>query len=140
MPESEQDVVACAEAGVAGYVTRDASIDDLVATIDSVVRGEALLSPTVGATLLRGVAAPAVGDRHDIGERLTAREWEVLDLVGEGLSNKQIAKRLEIETPTVKNHVHNILEKLDAHSRTEAAARARGVRYGRRAVGGSARA
>jgi DNA-binding NarL/FixJ family response regulator len=123
------EVVAYAEAGVAGFVTRDQALGELVTTLESVVRGHLHCPPHVAAALLQRVASVAAGNgaaRHASGRRLTARELEIVSLLGDGLSNKQIARRLSIEVPTVKNHVHNILEKLEVASRTDAALWARG--------------
>jgi DNA-binding NarL/FixJ family response regulator len=126
VPEVERDVIAFAEAGAAGYVACEGSMDDLVAAVESVARGECLLSPEIAAKLFRRVATLAREPRLEpIDERLTARELDVLRLIDEGLSNKEIAKALSIELPTVKNHVHSILEKLNVRRRTAAAARAR---------------
>jgi len=101
-------------------------MDDLVNTIHSVARGELLCSPRIAATLFR--ALHAQGSRPD-GDRLaltlTAREREIAPLIDRGLSNKEIAAQLRIEVATVKNHVHNLLEKLQVASRGEAAARLR---------------
>ena len=132
--ETEKDVVACAEAGVAGYVPRDGSVEDLVAAVESAGRREFQCSPRVAATLVRRVARLAAErDAWPEGARLTTRELEVLYLIDEGLSNKQIASQLFIEVATVKNHVHNILAKLHARTRGEAAARMRhGRQYRRR--------
>jgi DNA-binding NarL/FixJ family response regulator len=80
----------------------------------------------VAAVLLRRVATLAAEREGDPAASLTIREREILDLIDEGLSNKQIAQRLCIEVPTVKNHVHNLLEKLGVQSRHEAAALVRG--------------
>jgi two-component system, NarL family, nitrate/nitrite response regulator NarL len=126
VPEVERDVVAVAEAGAAGYVPREGSIEDLVAVVESVERGELVCSPKIAATLFRRVGALA-RDRglEPIDGRLTARELDVMRLIEEGLSNKEIANALSIELATVKNHVHNILEKLNVNRRSEAAARAR---------------
>ena len=100
-------------------------MDDLVAVVESVARGECLLSPDIAAKLFRRVATLAREPRLEpIQETLTARELDVLRLIDEGLSNKEIATALSIELPTVKNHVHSILEKLDVRRRTAAAARA----------------
>jgi DNA-binding NarL/FixJ family response regulator len=131
--EDDREIIACAEAGVDGYVPYEGSMDDLTSTITSVTRGELLCSPKVAATLLRRVGALASGARAPQTMRgLTFRESEVLDLIDGGLSNKEIAVRLHIEVATVKNHVHNLLEKLHVTSRAEAAAqlgaRARGYR------------
>lgn len=127
VPETEGHVLACAEAGVSGYVSREASLGDLLATIDRVANGEAVCSPRIVASLFRRVATLAAERPPDSPRTmLTAREVEIVDLIDEGLSNKEIAARLFIEVATVKNHVHNILEKLQVHRRSEAAARVRG--------------
>jgi two-component system, NarL family, nitrate/nitrite response regulator NarL len=125
VPELEQAILDCAEAGIAGFVTREGSIDDLVAAIQSVVRGEALCSPRMVATLLRRVSILASATRASAVTSLTSREQEVASLLGAGLSNKEIAARLCIELPTVKNHVHHIFEKLGVRRRGEAAAKLR---------------
>lgn len=123
VPETEHDVIPCAEAGVAACLPRETSLADLSATIEHVASGESSASPRVAAMLLRRVAALAASSSPEA--RLTAREGEILVLIDDGLSNKQIARRLSIELPTVKNHVHNILEKFHVHRRYEAAARMR---------------
>lgn len=126
VPEVEREVIAVAEAGASAYVTPDGSMEDLASAVQSVGRGEVLCSPGMTAGLFRRVAALARERRLDpIEEKLTARELDVLRLIEEGLSNKEIAAALSIELPTVKNHVHRILEKLHVHRRSEAAARAR---------------
>src|SRR5262245_28521015 len=128
--EDEQDLVTCAAAGVAGYVTRGASVDDLIQALDGVARGELLCSPQTAATLWRRLAAFARGDgAGEHANLLTPREREIGTLLEAGLSNKEIAVRLGIEVATVKNHVHNVLEKLQVHRRAQAAARLQG--YGR---------
>lgn len=94
--------------------------------VESVPRGETLCSPGIAATLFHRVAALARElQLEPIEGRLTARELDVRRLIEEGLANKEIATALSIELPTVKNHVHRILEKLNVRHRTEAAARAR---------------
>lgn len=124
--EREDEVVAFAEAGAAGYLTRDGSLEDLLATVQFVSRGEALCSPRIAAALLRRVASLAVERKAaSVLSHLTPREREVVDLIDQGFSNKEIAHRLAIEIRTVKNHVHNLLEKLQVHRRGEAAARFR---------------
>jgi two-component system, NarL family, nitrate/nitrite response regulator NarL len=126
VPEVEPDVIAIAEAGASGYVAREGSMDDLVAVVECVARGECLLSPDMAAKLFRRVATLAREPRLEpIQDGLTARELDVLRLIDDGLSNKEIANALLIELPTVKNHVHSILEKFDVRRRTAAAARAR---------------
>ncbi len=123
--ETERDVLACAEAGAAAYVQRESSLDELVVTLTGAARGELRCSPRMAGVLMRRVARLAA-DLPETGDpRLTRRELEVVRLIDEGFTNKEIASRLFIEIATVKNHVHNILEKLGARSRGEAAARAR---------------
>jgi two-component system, NarL family, nitrate/nitrite response regulator NarL len=126
VPEDERNVIAFAEAGASGYVAREGSMDDLVAVVESAARGECLLPPDIAAKLFRRVATLAREPRLEpIQVGLTARELDVLRLIEQGLSNKEIATALSIELATVKNHVHRILEKLNVRRRTAAAARAR---------------
>jgi DNA-binding NarL/FixJ family response regulator len=133
--DSDHEVIACAEAGVAGYLQREDSFNDLLAVIQSVARGETLCSPRVAATLLRRVATLAAEHRPPPdAANLTARERDVVELIDLGMSNKEIARRLCIEVRTVKNHVHNILQKLQVSRRGEAAARLR-VATARRGAG-----
>lgn len=128
VPEEGTQLIDYAEAGVAGYVTRDASLDELVAAVAGAARGESPLSPRLAATLLHHVAALAARKPGDGPERrLTARELEIVALIDEGLSNKQIARQLSIEIATVKNHVHHILEKLQVTRRADAAAQLRSL-------------
>jgi two-component system, NarL family, nitrate/nitrite response regulator NarL len=130
--ENEREMIAYAEAGVSGFVTRDSSIEELVATVESVARGETRCSPRMAAALLRRVANLASERGAEAVEaRLTPRECDILGLIENGLSNKEIARRLHIEIPTVKNHVHNILGKLNVRRRGEAAAHARALVSGR---------
>jgi DNA-binding NarL/FixJ family response regulator len=125
--EVDDEVLACAEAGVSGYVTREASLDELVDVVESVARGESLCSPRISALLLRRLTELSGSRRQpDLADRLTPRETQIVELIDEGLSNKQIAGRLSIELATVKNHVHSILEKLQVERRGEAAAQLRG--------------
>ena len=126
--EFEPPVVDYLQAGAAGYVDQASTADDLLRTIRSVVRGEMPCSPLVAARLsarLRAFgpqsrARPA--DSRGCSAQLTDRETEILDCLDNGLSNKQIALRLQLALPTVKNHVHSLLEKLEASSRGEAVA------------------
>jgi two-component system nitrate/nitrite response regulator NarL len=123
VPEVEPHILACAEAGVAAYVPREGSLDDLVVTLKGVAVGEVLCSPHIVASLFRRLATLALErPSEEATRRLTVRETEILKLVDEGLTNKEIGRRLCIELPTVKNHIHNILEKLQLGSRSEAAA------------------
>jgi two-component system, NarL family, nitrate/nitrite response regulator NarL len=124
---SDVEVLATAEAGVAGFVTRDQSVEDLVQAVRATARGEMLCSPRHAAVLLKRVAALAAQLDHSTpaDASLTAREHDILALLGEGRSNKEIASELVIEISTVKNHVHSILRKLQVQRRGEAAAMAR---------------
>jgi DNA-binding NarL/FixJ family response regulator len=121
--EVEGEILACAEAGLAGYVPCDASLDDLVERIETIMRGELLCTPRMAAALFRRLELrePAV-EQRGVSSILTAREREVLRLIDGGLSNKEIATNLNIEVSTVKNHVHNLFEKLHVTSRMQAAA------------------
>jgi two-component system nitrate/nitrite response regulator NarL len=125
VPEEEEDLIALVEAGVLGYVTREQSLDEVVAAIISVVREEMACSPKTRTLVAKRVRALAAEFRAPVHARLTTRQLEILDLIAEGLSNKEIAHELSIEPATVKNHVHGILEKLEVHTRTAAVAEVR---------------
>ena len=137
--DADEFVITCAEAGVAGYVSRDASLADLVETIESVARGEAVCSPRIVARLIERLACLAgqAPPTHPGAARLTPREAEIIALIDEGLSNKEISARLCIEVATVKNHVHNALEKLQVSRRGEAAAALRRASNGHRPLTGA---
>jgi len=122
--EGVEGVVQCGEAGAAGYITVDDSVARAVERILSAQRGEVDATPDVAARLLARLselhtALPRV-------QTLTRREREIADLVGAGLSNKEIAARLHIEVATVKNHVHNVIAKSGACERHGAAELLRG--------------
>ncbi len=123
IPELEPEIIRFAEAGMAGYVTRDADVGELIAAVRSAVQGEVRCSPRVAATLLHRVAALAHEDQRPTLARLTPREVQILELIRRGMTNKEIGAALTVELSTVKNHVHNILEKLGARGRSEAASR-----------------
>jgi DNA-binding NarL/FixJ family response regulator len=124
--EIEGDLVRCAEAGIAGYVRRDGSLQDLIASVESASRGEWRSSAEVMAQLLRRLARlTAERSGSDQEAPLTGRERQIVNLIERGLSNKEIAHALGIEVATVKNHVHNLLEKFHVHRRSEAARMAR---------------
>ena len=121
----DDDIVAYVRAGAAGFVTKDATPDELVNAIRTVAGGSHVLPPTMTATLFSQITTDVISrNRPDaiVSQRLTQREREVIGLIGEGLSNKEIAVRLHIATHTVKSHVHNVLEKLALHSRLQVAA------------------
>ncbi len=120
-----EDVIEFVKAGANGFVMKDATIDELVSTIRSVALGADVVPPALTGTLLSHIAQQAAVRRMpDAAEsvRMTKREREIMNLIAEGLSNKEIAQRLNIATYTVKSHVHNILEKLALHSRLQIAA------------------
>jgi two-component system, NarL family, nitrate/nitrite response regulator NarL len=126
VPSDDRDLIACAKARVAGYVSPEEDPEDLVGTIEGVARGEMRCSPRIAHALLDRVAALATqGSPDPIDISLTTRELQVLRLIDRGQSNKEIARHLSIELPTVKNHVHNILGKMKVNRRTEAVARLR---------------
>ncbi len=119
--DDDEELLDSTEMGAAGHVTRDGLIDDLFAAVRCAVRGELLCSPRVAGLLARRLAALAPATKVEArGAQLTRREREIASLLRQNLSNKEIAVRLSIEVATVKNHVHNLLSKLDVHSRGDA--------------------
>lgn len=124
VPETEPRVLACVEAGVTGYVPREGSIEDLVTAIRMAARGQAMCSPMIAAGLMRRLAT--LTNKEQPEAQLTAREFEIAGYVARGMSNRDIADCLSIELCTVKNHVHNMLEKLGATRRIEIADYLRG--------------
>jgi two-component system, NarL family, nitrate/nitrite response regulator NarL len=120
---SEADMVACAEAGITGYVTRGASLQELFDAVMCAARGEVMCTPVVTGALVRRLASLAAVQRpaeaKSVG--LTRREREIIALLERDLTNKEIATALGIEAATVKNHVHNVLDKLNVRRRSEAA-------------------
>jgi two-component system nitrate/nitrite response regulator NarL len=118
---SEAELLAYAEAGVTGYVSRDACMADLVPCIESAARGEMICSPSLARGLVRRLAALAAErttERPPV--RLTEREQQIAALLEQDLSNKEIGSQLGIEVATVKHHVHNVLEKMGVRRRYEA--------------------
>jgi DNA-binding NarL/FixJ family response regulator len=122
MPEDEVEVINCAEIGIAGYVPRDGSASDLIASIESAARGELRCSPKIAGVLFRKIATLSKersSASHDTA--LTVREAQILRLLQQGLSNKLISSHLGIGLPTVKNHVHSVLGKLGLQRRAQVA-------------------
>jgi DNA-binding NarL/FixJ family response regulator len=120
-----EDIVEFVNVGVSGFIMKDATLDDLVNTIRSVAQGAHVLPPQMTSTLFSQIAKDAVvrGRPDTLDDvRMTPREREVIDLIAEGLSNKEIATRLNIATDTVKSHVRNVMEKLMLHTRLQIAA------------------
>jgi two-component system nitrate/nitrite response regulator NarL len=133
VPESEPAVMRLVEAGASAFLPPEAALDDFVAAARGVGQGESACPPRVTAALL-GRLRGLTRARQVAGTSLTSREVEVARLIDEGLSNKEIAARLSIAVPTVKNHVHNILEKLNVACRSDAAAKVWGARRSRRST------
>ncbi|HEX4683720.1 MAG TPA: response regulator transcription factor [Gemmatimonadaceae bacterium] len=120
-----EDIVQFVNGGVSGFVLKDATFDELVATIRSVVAGDKVLPPRMTESLFSQIvqAAGTIARAETLEDvRLTRREREVIELIGEGLSNKEIAQRLDIASHTVKSHVRNVMEKLALHTRLQIAA------------------
>jgi DNA-binding NarL/FixJ family response regulator len=125
-----EDIVDFVNAGVSGFIMKDATLDDLVNTIRLVAKGAQVLPPEMTRSLFSEIARNAVakGQPKLVLEsvRMTPREREVINLIAEGLGNKEIAARLHIATHTVKSHVRNVMEKLMLHTRLQIAAYAHG--------------
>jgi DNA-binding NarL/FixJ family response regulator len=128
LAESREAIIRYIEAGAAGYVHRQDSVDRLLANIRAAYNDEAIVSPGIAAAIMArlaqlassAMAAPLRQELADTSE-LTRREREVLNLIKQNYSNREIANYLTIEVGTVKNHVHNILDKLSVNSRRDAA-------------------
>jgi two-component system NarL family response regulator len=125
---SQVDIVELVGAGASGFILKDATVKEFLEAIRSVVRGAKVLPPSLTGSLFSHVIDNALkkGKGKLISAvRMTKREREIIALIADGLSNKEIAQRLNIATYTVKSHVHNILEKLAIHSRLQIAIFAR---------------
>jgi DNA-binding NarL/FixJ family response regulator len=121
---SQLDIIEFVEAGAAGFILKDATIEDVLGTIRAVARGTRILPPLLTESLFTHVVDRAL--RKGKGKllnaaRMTKREREIIVLIAEAMSNKEIAQRLNLSTYTVKSHIHNILEKMALHSRLEIA-------------------
>lgn len=121
--ETAESILSWAEAGIAGYISSDAALCDLNALMAEIAAGRQNCAPRVSAALIRTVAAtgaPARKQETPSG-KLTPRELEIVGLIGSGLSNKEIARRLNIGLATTKSHVHSVLSKLSLQRRGQAA-------------------
>jgi len=120
--EDDDDLFGAVRAGATGYLLKEVAIDEIADAIRAVAIGQALVSPSMTTKLLSefNTLSRRLEEEHD-GRRLTDRELEVLRLIARGMSNKDIAAELVIAENTVRNHVRNILEKLQVRSRVEAA-------------------
>lgn len=126
VPNTDDDILSCIEEmGASGYVLMGDSLEDLIENVHAVMSGRTLCSPRIANLAFNRMSALArqhmsVPASSANGPCLTRRESEIAKLIDEGLSNKEIAARLHIEVSTVKNHVHNILDKLQIHNRHRA--------------------
>jgi DNA-binding NarL/FixJ family response regulator len=119
--DEEGDLYEAVKNGASGYLLKDSSIDEVAQAIRVVAEGQSLISPSMAVKLIEEFKEMARVDRDQVPiPRLTERELQVLRLVAKGLNNRDAAKELFISENTVKNHVRNILEKLQLHSRMEA--------------------
>lgn len=126
MRERDEDFLSWADIGISGYLGPDTSSHDLISTVRRAAAGEVVCPPRLTALLLNRFADRSNDRTTRAGiYALTPREREIMELLADGLPNKLIARRLQVALPTVKNHVHSILDKWDVRSRGEAAARYR---------------
>jgi two-component system, NarL family, response regulator LiaR len=126
---AERNAVQCVLAGAMGYVGRQTSSPTLRRVVDALMRGEAAIPRSMTTALIK-LARSGAGMRP-VRSALTAREWEVLDLMTLGASNQQIANDLVVSLETVQSHIKHILRKLGVHSRADAIARADELRHHR---------
>jgi two-component system NarL family response regulator len=124
--ENKSEALRYIEAGACGYILKDSSVRELIEAIRLAQKGEAQISSRIAGAMMERLfylarMFSAVENKMDGDVRLTSRELEVLQFIGEGLTNQEIAARLVVEVGTVKNHVHSILEKLNVSNREEAA-------------------
>ena len=129
LSETEENIVASARAGSAGYIPTTAALREAVEFIESIDRGEQICSAAIASRLMRRIGSLPNSGFDNCNSRLTAsltgREHQIIGMIAEGLSNKQIARRLKIELSTTKSHVHNLLQKLGLERRGQIAYRAR---------------
>ena len=119
--DEESDLYEAVKSGANGYLLKDSSIEEVAQAVKVVAEGQSLISPSMAVKLIDEFKEMARTDREQVPTpRLTDRELEVLRLVAKGLNNRDAARELYISENTVKNHVRNILEKLQLHSRMEA--------------------
>ena len=122
----DESIIAALSAGASGYLTKDATRDDIRRALEAAAAGQTLLDPSVQASLVRaaagGAARSAGSVARELPDGLTEREAEVLALIAQGLSNTEIASRLYVAEATVKTHVNRIFAKTQSRDRTQAAA------------------
>lgn len=120
----QADILQYVKAGANGFILKDASLNEFLVTIRTVAEGSTVLPPLLVDSLFSQIVDHAVREgKPKLKEavRMTAREREVIVLLGEGLTNKEIAQKIHVSTYTVKSHIHNIMEKLALHTRLEIA-------------------
>ena len=122
--DDEEQIMACAEAGVNGYVVQQASLAELIDTLYAVMRGELICPPRVAAQAFHHIFRLASHSHQLPAARadLPRRQQQILSLIEQGLSNKEIARTLNLAPSTVKNHVHSLLVRMGVARRTQAAA------------------
>jgi DNA-binding NarL/FixJ family response regulator len=121
---TQSDIVEFVEAGASGFILKDATVKEFLATVRTVAKGEKVLPPVLTDSLFAHVLELALKKRKGTvvkAVQMTKREREIIVLIADGMSNKDIAGTLNIATFTVKSHVHNILEKMALHSRLQIA-------------------
>lgn len=121
---SQSDIVEFVEAGASGFILKDATVKEFLGTIRSVAQGVKVLPPSLTGSLFSHVAELALKKRKGkitSAVRMTKREREIIALIADGMSNKEIARQLNIATHTVKSHVHNVMEKLALHTHLQIA-------------------
>ncbi len=125
----QEDLLVFVQAGVSGFILKEATVDDFLRTIRSVAGGAKVLPPHLTESLFSQIVGKAVIESKPSKlveyVKMTKRERQVIDLVADGLTNKEIAQKLHLSTYTVKSHIHNILEKLALHTRVQIANYAR---------------
>jgi DNA-binding NarL/FixJ family response regulator len=120
----QADILQYVKAGANGFILKDASLNEFLITIRTVAEGSTVLPPLLVDSLFSQIVDHAVREgKTKLKEavRMTSREREVIILLGEGLTNKEIAQKIHVSTYTVKSHIHNIMEKLALHTRLEIA-------------------
>jgi len=125
---TQDDIYEFVKTGISGFILKDATVREFVKTIRSVAKGEKVLPPPLTDSLFSQIVNKTINGPEDSSSpelldaiRLTRRELQVMRFISEGMTNKEIAKKLHISTYTVKSHVHNVLEKLALHSRVQIA-------------------
>lgn len=120
-----EDILEYIQAGVSGFLIKDATVDDFLRTIRSIAKGNKVLPPHLTESLFSQIIDYAITNTKKSSliksVRMTKREKQVIELIADGLTNKEIAQKLHLSTYTIKSHVHNILEKLALHTRVQIA-------------------